>query len=169
MKKKYNLTQRILQESVHNSYWLCKEEWFLHSVWFDEAGSTCVCGKTGIKKICILQNKFNKKMLLVGSCCTEKVLGIPTDNLLKRLKMISKDLTQALKKLNHVTMFFRKGVISCSDYDFYINTHKKRPDSLSTRQLTWRVAINKKIILYMAAAKEQYTNLYMELQNGTRD
>ena len=167
MTGKYNLIQRIVQESTNSSWWLCKEEWFLYDVWHDDEGSTCVCGKTGIKNICILQNKYNKKMLLVGSCCTEKVLGIPTRKLLERLKIISKDITKALKKLNHITMFFEKGVLSCSDFKFYNNTYRKRPDSLSSRQLAWRVAINKKIILYMAAARERYVGLYMELQNGT--
>jgi hypothetical protein len=142
----YNLTQEIVNLSQSKIWDVAKLEWGLYEICEAEEPEECLCGHYPIIEICILQNKLNGKFASVGNCCVKKFIGLPSDLIFQAIKRVRKDNEKSLNS-EAINYAFNKGWISAWEFDFSIDTMRKR--SLSEKQLQIRVKINEKILSYM--------------------
>lgn len=139
----YKLTENIIRLSASNIWDIAKLEWDLSEVYEAEEPETCLCGHYPIIEICVLQNKINRQSTIVGNCCVKKFIGLPSDKIFQAVKRVRKDDQKSLN-IEAIQHAFDKGWINQWEYDFSINTMRKR--NLSAKQLATRKNINTKIL-----------------------
>jgi len=139
----YKLTENIIRLSASNIWDIAKLEWDLSEVYEAEEPETCLCGHYPIIEICVLQNKINRQSTIVGNCCVKKFIGLPSDKIFQAVKRVRKDDQKSLN-IEAIQHAFDKGWINQWEYDFSINTMRKR--NLSAKQLATRKNINTKML-----------------------
>lgn len=131
----------VINASNSKDWNIAKLEWDFISVYKDSSGRKCLCGHN-IVEVCQIQNKHNYHILEVGNECV-KQFNLDFDNLGKNLLAIENSLTKNTP-VNLAKFALQKGIISQADYNFCINTAKKR--NLSDKQKQWKIDINSKIV-----------------------
>ena len=140
----YKLTQKIVKNSVSNSWSEAVLEWELDYIDDSEEGEECACGHNPIKEICILKNTKNKNSLLVGNCCVKKFIkNIESNKIFASKRKVEENIQNSFNE-STINFAFNKKWITQRDADFYLDIWRKR--SLSEKQLSWKVSINKKIL-----------------------
>lgn len=139
----YKLTENIIRLSASNIWDIAKLEWDLSEVYEAEEPETCLCGHYPIIEICVLQNRINRQSTIVGSCCVKKFIGLPSDKIFQAVKRVRKDDQKSLN-IEAIQHAYDKGWINQWEYDFSINTMRKR--NLSSKQLATRKNINTKML-----------------------
>lgn len=139
----YNLTREILELSQSENWEEAKREWALHNIYEADEFETCLCGHYPIKEVCVLQNKLNGKAATVGNCCVKKFIGLPSDLIFQAVKRVRKDDSKSLN-LEAITHAYNKGWINQWEYNFSIDTMKKR--KLTGNQLQKRMQVNAKML-----------------------
>ncbi|WP_316747574.1 hypothetical protein [Pedobacter gandavensis] len=140
----FNLSTEIIKRSV-SKYWdIAKLEWNFEYLYVSDEFQTCLCGHYPIKNVCVIRNHRNNTETEVGNCCVNKFLGIDRGNkILDSIKRLKIDLSKSMSA--EVLEYLKeKHVISEWDYDFYIDTLRKR--IMSYKQLEHRERINQKLI-----------------------
>lgn len=147
----YKLTKEIIDLSVADIWDIAKLEWSLANIYEAEEPERCLCGHFPIIEICILKNKHNANSATVGNCCVKKFIGLPSDKIFQAVKRIRKDNKKSLnaEAIDHA---FRKGWINEWEYNFSIDTMRKR--KLSYKQLQTRIKVNEKMLTNMKRAKQ---------------
>jgi len=140
------LIHEIMQLSEATDWELAKTEWVIKLVYFSKASSTCLCGHYPIHELCILSNKKNQNEATVGSCCVKKFMELPSNKIFGAVKRVKKEAGKSLNEetLTHV---YKQQWISQWEYDFYIDTCRKR--KLTAKQKEVRKRINEKILVMM--------------------
>lgn len=151
-RQKWKLRDVIIEHSISDDFIIAASEWI--PVWYDEdesCESVCICGKKHIKELNAIKNKYNGTQLIVGSeCINYFIADLNTINVFKRLGEIKQDYTIAMTpKL--LTAISRLNILTYGELNFYESTCRKR--NLSTKQMNWRISINKKVIQTIAARR----------------
>lgn len=142
----YKLTQEIINLSQSNYWDTAKLEWSLSEVFEAEEPETCLCGHFPIIEICILQNKLNHQFATVGNCCVKKFLGLPSSKIFQAVKRVRNNEEKSLNE-EAIRHAHNKGWMSDWEYGFSIDTMRKR--KLSSKQLSIRISINRKVLSNM--------------------
>ncbi len=139
----YQLTSRLIDLSVSNTWDEAKIEWELEHVWREDEPDTCLCGHFPIIEICLLKNKKNANTAIVGNCCVKKFTNLPSDLIFQAVKRIQDDIDRAInaETIDHA---HSKGWINDWERKFYLDTWRKR--KLSGAQKTKRCQINSKVL-----------------------
>ncbi|HJW32458.1 MAG TPA: hypothetical protein VJ505_03740 [Holophagaceae bacterium] len=146
----YHLSERLTQLSVSARWDEAKLEWELEDVWHEYEPDTCLCGHTPINEICQLRNKLNGNKAIVGNHCVKKFTELPSDKIFQAVKRVNENDCKALnpEAINHAKS---KGWISDWEYNFYLDTWRKR--SLSQKQSNTRIRINHKVLQKIVDAR----------------
>jgi|TARA_Y100000310_G_scaffold175913_2_gene176063 hypothetical protein len=140
------LMEEILKMSLSSDWDEAKEEWRLVYISvLDEDLRTCLCGHSPIKEVCEIHNTKTNKVAEVGNVCVNHFLGIDTTSFMPALRRITKDPT---KSMGEALFYFAVCKMRLSGWDqkFLQNTMSNRASSLSFKQESSRVRINKKVI-----------------------
>jgi hypothetical protein len=139
---KFKLTEEIVSLSVADKWEMAKTEWDLSSISFAEEFENCLCGHP-IIELCEIINKKNQNVAIVGNCCVNKFMGLPSDLIFQAVKRIKKDIEKSLNG-EAIELAYSKNWINSWEYEFYCDTSRKR--NLSEKQMTTRIKINEKIL-----------------------
>jgi len=136
-----------MARSVATDWHDARREWDLSSIFFtgpDEPG-TCLCGHFPIREHCVLANRVNGNLAVVGNVCVKRFLGIDSEELFAAFRRIIRNHEAALSE-RAIDYAYERGWIAEWERDFSLNTCRKHRGKLTARQLTKRVEINAKII-----------------------
>jgi hypothetical protein len=134
-----------------------KREWALDYVYLtarDEPGA-CLCGHP-IFEHCVLYNRRNGNVAVVGNVCVNKFLGLPSKGIFAGFRKVMKNERAALTA-QAVLYAFGKGWIDDWEKGFYLNTYRLPWGSCCKRHLSEnrrpiRVRINRKVLSRLSAA-----------------
>lgn len=138
------LIQEIIKLSVADIWEIAKCEWELIEIYFSDEPETCLCGHYPIIELCEIRNKKNQKITIVGNCCVNKFMGLPSEKIFQAVKRIRKDIDKSLN-CEAIELAYSKDWINEWEYKFYADTLKKR--LLTEKQASKRKQINEKILL----------------------
>lgn len=136
------LTAHILPLSRASTFQAARSEWKLVGVELHEEFDSCPCGQP-IKELCYIHNSVTGHRTYVGNVCINRFIGIDTGNLFAGLRKIVEDET-ANANADLIIHAYRLGYIYESEYDFLLQTSRKR--KLSVKQLEWKRKINRRIV-----------------------
>lgn len=148
----YKLTKEIIQRSQSDIWDVAKLEWGLSEIYEADEPETCLCGHFPIIEICILKNKLNHQLAVVGNCCVKKFIGLPSDKIFQAVKRVRKDNEKSLNT-EAILHACEKGWINAWEYNFSIDTMRKR--KLSEKQLLTRTKINEKMLFNMRRSSKK--------------
>jgi hypothetical protein len=137
-----NLKAHILPLSVSDAFEDARHEWDLFDIKLREEFDSCPCGQA-IKELCYIRNRLNGNETYVGNVCINRFIGIDTGNLFASLRRIVGD-ESANANEDLIDHAYHLGYIYEREYDFLMETRFKR--RLSSKQLTWKRKINRRII-----------------------
>jgi hypothetical protein len=142
----YRLTEGIIALSVADTWGDAKREWELESVFFTEPGDygTCLCGHA-IREHCVLTNRVNGNVAVVGNVCVMKFLGLDAEELFAAFRKIVKNPEAALST-KAIDYAYEHAWINDWERCFCLTTCRKSRPKLSPSQLKIRCEINAKII-----------------------
>lgn len=140
----FKLIQEIIKLSVADTWEVAKSEWELSEIYFSDEPETCLCGHYPIIELCEIKNKKNQEITIVGNCCVNKFMGLPSEKIFQAVKRIRKDNEKSLNG-EAIELTYSKDWINKWEYDFYTDTFKKR--LLTEKQALKRKQINEKILL----------------------
>lgn len=138
----FQLTKELILLSQETTWDKAKLEWSLFDIEKVTESETCLCGHYPISEICIIQNSTNGNFARVGNCCVKKFIE-QSDKVFQAVKRIKNDETRSLNA-EALNFTYEKGFINTKEKDFYFDIMRKR--SLSTKQQSWKVAINQKVL-----------------------
>jgi len=139
----FKLIQEIISLSVADAWELAKSEWELSQIYFSDEPEACLCGHSPIIELCEIRNKKNQKIVVVGNCCVNKFIGLPSEKIFQAVKRIRKDSGKSLN-IEAIELAYSKDWINSWEYEFYIDTFRKR--LLTEKQGLKRKQINEKIL-----------------------
>lgn len=137
------LQREIVALSKSDEWAVAREEWTLDEVQKCPERSTCLCGHSPIKYLCILRNHWNDNRAVVGSVCVQKFMGLPTGRIFFCLARIEKDKTKALNP-ETIAFALRKGWINEWDRRFALEFRWKRKLTPAIRD--GRIRINGQVL-----------------------
>ncbi len=141
----YRLVSRIIALSAADSWEEARQEWSLAGVFFADNHSpgTCLCGHQPIIEHCVLHNRENGNVAVVGNVCVTRFMGLPTEGIFAGLRRISRDVRKALNPAA-IEFAYAVGWIDWWQRRFYLDTIRRR--QLSEKQLAKRIEINGRIL-----------------------
>jgi len=139
----FKLIQEIISLSVADAWKLAKSEWELSQIYFSDEPEACLCGHSPIIELCEIRNKKNQKIVVVGNCCVNKFIGLPSEKIFQAVKRIRKNSGKSLN-IEAIELAYSKDWINSWEYEFYIDTFGKR--LLTEKQGLKRKQINEKIL-----------------------
>jgi hypothetical protein len=147
----FRLTERIVARSVARTWDLAKREWDLAEVYFEQGG-TCLCGHHPITERCVLNNRLNGRVAIVGNCCVRRFLGLPSEPLFAGLRRVMKNKEAALTS-EVIEYAHERGWIDDWQRAFYLDTRERR--WISPKQRAKRVEINERVVARMTASGQE--------------
>ena len=147
---KYQLALEIIKRSVNPTWELAKLEWKLVEIEEAEDYKTCICGHYPIKELCILENKENGNSVVVGNCCVNKFIGLPSSKIFQAVKRVRKDTTKSLNA-ETINLAFNLRWINKWENDFYLDIMRKRV--LTDKQRAKKLSINEKVLRHVKRTK----------------
>jgi len=144
MNNEYNLTTNILSLSQSKDWNEAKTEWkFIDA--FQREDSECLCGKKGIKNVCVIMNINNDNITEVGNCCVKKFLNINEGAMyFTNLNKLNKNIKSNVS-LYFLWMLLDSNFISKDEYTLYVKFTDQNEKKTSQDWLD-KVDINKKIL-----------------------
>ena len=139
----YKLLEEIIVLSQSKKWDQARLEWKLENIYFGDGRDSCLCGHFPIVELCQIRNKINQNTAIIGNCCVNKFLGLPSAQIFQAVKRVRNDITKSFNmvSINHARS---KGWINNWENEFYLSIFRKR--ELSEKQLFQKVQINKKIL-----------------------
>jgi len=141
----YRLSKAILALSVADTWGQAKREWTLADVFVADEPGTCLCGHFPIREHCVLTNRVNGNLAVVGNVCVKRFLGIDSEELFAAFRRIIRNHEAALSE-RAIDYAYERGWIAEWERRFSLDTGRKHRGKLTAGQLTKRVEINAKII-----------------------
>lgn len=135
------LVEELLGKSASNDWEVAKKQWEIAAISIGE--STCACGKTPIKFICLMRNVVTGQSAVLGSTCVEKYLGIKCTHVFKDMIVVPEGRFVRVGTLEFAN---RLGYVNDWEKDCYLSLmewSKKR--DLSEKQCTVRDKVNVKV------------------------
>jgi hypothetical protein len=151
----YKLVEEILERSVAPTWPEARREWKLKDIYTADEPGACLCGKYPIIEICIIVNRKNGNVAMVGNECVKRFMGMPSERLFANLRRIARNLDAAPSKalLDHA---IERGWLDEWQKEFSLKTYCNR--RLTPRQRTKRREINSVILRRASASKEGDAN-----------
>jgi hypothetical protein len=143
MSSEYRLTQEIIAQSQATTWDRVRIEWVLESVFYEDEPDRCLCGHFPINEICILRNRINGNMVMVGNVCVKKFMGLPSDKIFQAVKRVRKDSEKSLNS-EAITYALSKSWINKWEHDFYLDIFRRR--NLTGKQRVKKKPSEQKII-----------------------
>ena len=149
-------SQRLINEILtlsSSSIWdVAKLEWQLEDVTKEEDPSTCLCGHYPIIELCKLRNKMNQNTAIVGNCCVKRFIGLPSQKIFQAVARVQKEWWRSLnaETIEHA---HTKRWISDWEKTFYLDTMRKRINSMSQKQNIKRNEINQRVLKHIIRSK----------------
>jgi hypothetical protein len=139
--------------SIATKPWSTALEWSLHRIYFKdrEDPGTCLCSHFPIIECCVITNRLNGDSAVVGNCCVERFLHLPSGSIFAGLRRVARDAGQALGAAA-VEHAFRLGWINRWEFDFCHGTLRRR--RLTPDQRAKRRDINRKVLARAGGAGE---------------
>lgn len=136
-KSHYRLPSLLIKISEAKNWDDAKKEWEIDYSDNSKDFLSCLCSHP-IKEIIHIQNKKNKKRVMIGNCCEKVLFGINTQS--KIFQAIRK------KRINAelIDMGLKKKVINQMERDFAINVWRCR--RLTAKQQAWFDSIKNKLL-----------------------
>ena len=150
--KSLKFRETIKRESIAHSYEDSILEWFYNGS--TEGIGKCICGQS-LCNLHFIKNRFNKKILIVGSTCVGNLGNARLETEL-RAAVAKLEVYKQLKKTqdkNNIPVSVRRefinkrqslGVITEFEYNFYLDIYDKV--QLSDKQRNLKEKINKKML-----------------------
>lgn len=135
-----NFIEKIIEFSVNQEWNIAKTEWKLSYI--KQEDNKCVCGKA-IKNCCVMFNKINKNITIVGTDCVLKFIGIDYTILFKIQKLLTEDISNKITKKN-INYLLEHQFINKWVFDFYISISSQK--GLSQKQYACLLKINREIL-----------------------
>ena len=148
----YKLTTEILALSASSDWDAAKMEWQLEDITKEEEPQTCLCGHYPIVELCTLRNRINHNTAIVGNCCVKRFIGLPSEEIFQAVTRVQKDWWRALNK-ETIYHAYDKRWITEWELTFYLDTMRKRIDSMSGKQSSKRNEINKRVLAHIIRSK----------------
>lgn len=142
----YKLAIEIIRLSENPVWDVAKTEWKLLEIEDSEEDQTCLCGHFPIRELCILENKLNAKTAVVGNCCVNKFLGLPSNKIFAAIKRIKKDTERSLNEAT-IELANERGWISDWERTFYVDIMRKR--RLTEKQQAKKLQVNVKVLKHL--------------------
>lgn len=137
-----NLQSHIVSLSEASNFNVARLEWILDGFTLNDDWDECPCGKD-IKELCHIKNVKNGNQTYVGNVCVNRFIQLDTGGLFAGLKRINKNPLAAPNE-DLIIHAYKSGYIFDNEYGFLMATKRKR--KLSSKQLAWRVKINRRIL-----------------------
>lgn len=147
---RYQLMNEIVALSAARTWEQAKREWDLENVYQEDEPDTCLCGHFPINEICVLRNRENGTLVIVGNVCVKRFLGLPSDPIFQAVKGVKRGSRKTFNEeaISHAR---KKGWINDWESDFYMDTMRKR--KLTEKQVAKRSQINEKILSKVVNAR----------------
>lgn len=136
----------ILELSESTEWLEAKPEWELHLVYLDSERA-CVCGHQPIKQICVIKNRENRNEAEVGNVCVHNFMQLASRRIFAVLRRVRAEITKSLNPAA-LDLFARRGVISRSEHDEYLEYWRKRTN-MTIQQRTQKIEINRRVVDYI--------------------
>ena len=133
-----------------------KQEWELDSIYFADSATPgkCLCGHAPIIELCVIRNRKNGKVAVVGNVCVTRFIGLPAGRLFQDLQRIRRNPASALNA-DTIRDARRRGWITEWEEKFSLDTC--RWNCLTRRQRETRVKINEKILRRVVSSESLTT------------
>jgi hypothetical protein len=139
----FKLAREIIALSASQNWDAAKLEWFLQEIYFEDEPGVCLCGHTPIIETCVLKNKANGNIAIVGNVCVKKFMGLNSDKIFQAVKRVRKEIDKSLNA-EAIEYALEKGWINSKDKSFYLDVFRKR--NLSEKQLKWKKDVNSRVL-----------------------
>jgi hypothetical protein len=133
----FKVIEKILGLSKSNEWEHAKKEWSLKHIYIAETSSTCLCGHHPIFEL-------NGEEAIVGNCCVKKMTTLPSGKIFQAIKRIKKETGKSLNE-EAIKYVYTSGFVSEWEYEFYLDTFRKK--KLSIKQRAIRKTINKNVLI----------------------
>ena len=164
-KKTFALINEIVSKSVSTDWHNAKLEWVFKHYYETDEPTFCLCGHFPINRIMMYENKYNKQVVELGICCSEKLLSSDYDaEVVKAYVKLKKDISKSMG-VHALKYCYEEHIITQSSYDFYSNTLTRR--KLSDRQSKWRIDINR--LFMQELSKKQNDNKMLNISPDNND
>ncbi|MCP4234851.1 MAG: Zn-dependent oligopeptidase [Aestuariibacter sp.] len=138
----YKLAEGIIALSGSSHWDSAKLEWKLDEIYEADEKGACLCGHYPIIETCVLINKQNSNLAVVGNCCVKKFIGLPSDKIFQAIKRVRKDNEKSLNA-EAIEYAYEREWINDWERDFYLDIMRKR--KLTSKQLNKKTQINEKL------------------------
>ena len=140
---KFKLSREIISRSEADDWRDAKHEWTLVGIYFADSPGTCLCGHSPINECCVLENRFNGLEVVVGNSCVNKFLNLPSSKLFAAVKRIGEGIECSPNEAL-IDFAFEKRWINDYERSFLNDTKRKR--QMTTKQMAWRVRLNRALL-----------------------
>lgn len=148
------LAREIIALSVAQEWAAARAEWTLDYIVESDTYRTCLCEHYPIVELCYLRNRRNGNSALVGNCCVNKFMGLPSGPIFAGLKRIKDNRRKALNEA--LTEYaYERGWITEWEREFCDNTRRRR--ILTLRQEHARQRINDAVLWHVRNQRENRT------------
>ena len=149
---RYRLVDEIISRSEAKNWDAAKQEWKLDSIYFADSATPgkCLCGHAPIIELCVIRNRKNGKVAVVGNVCVTRFIGLPAGPLFQDLQRIRRNSASALNT-DTIRYARRQGWITEWEEKFSLDTC--RWNRLTRRQRETRVKINEKILRWVVMSE----------------
>ena len=137
------LIAEILARSTSPQWPEARKEWVLSEIYREKEPLTCLCGFSPIQDICILRNRINGNLALLGKLCADRFSSFEASGIFSGLQSISCEPARPLNKAATLFAHARRWITDW-ERDFLFDTARRR--RLSLRQLSKREEINRRIL-----------------------
>ncbi len=153
----YHLTAEIIDRSVADSWTEARQEWDLTHVYLLDEGEydTCLCGHHPIREVCVVVNRKNGNMAVVGNVCVKRFLGVPSDPVFRAIRRIQADPT-VVTPSELIRYAVDRGWLTGWERGFLpsLARFRRRYGWLSAGQKAKVATINRKVLGLVAASRK---------------
>lgn len=139
---KDSLKNEIVKNSINKDFEQCIYEWELYKLrYVNIKGFDCICNHRNIKRLCFIKNKYNKKILLLGSDCIKRFFNhIEVEFYFNGIERLRKLKIPNPKFIDYCK---NKFLINEWEYIFFTNLFGKR--KFTAKQLKFRYELTAKL------------------------
>lgn len=137
------LTTAIVALSTAKRWDQARFEWDLERIYFADEPETCLCGHHPIIELCVLRNRRNRRLAVVGNHCVKKFMNLGSERIFSGMRRIQRDIEAALNA-DSIEYARERGWLNEWEHSFYVDTWRKH--QLSERQRDVRVRLNRKVL-----------------------
>lgn len=137
-------TTAILALSNAKEWLEAKPEWELYLVYNDGSDRSCECGHQPIHQICVIRNRYNKKVAEVGNVCVHNFMQLASRRIFSVLRRVKAEITKSLNPAA-LDLFHDRGIMSAGELEEYKSYWRKRT-SMTDAERRQKLEINQRVL-----------------------